>query len=76
MAQGFNAVAGGICSEAKAGTNCIGTGVIVAKPINIMPHEHYLPVFREWNTCSAPILPASHAARLSDVTSHDGEMAE
>ena len=56
MAERFNAVAGGQCGEPKGGTNCIGTGVIVGKPINILPHEHYLPVFREWNTCSAPIL--------------------
>src|ERR1700693_6370405 len=56
QAERFNAMPGGRCSEANGGTNCIGTGAIVGKPIQIRLDEHYLPLFKEWNTCSAPIL--------------------
>ncbi len=56
MAEQFNAMPGGICTEANVGTNCIGTGLALGKPIQIHLDEHYLPMFKEWNTCSAPIL--------------------
>ncbi|HLI80586.1 MAG TPA: sigma 54-interacting transcriptional regulator [Candidatus Binataceae bacterium] len=56
LAEQFNAMPGGQCSEAYGGTNCIGTGAIIGKPIQIRLAEHYLPLFKEWNTCSAPIL--------------------
>ncbi len=56
LAAQFNAMPGGQCSEAYGGTNCIGTGAIIGKPIQIRLDEHYLPLFKSWNTCSAPIL--------------------
>jgi transcriptional regulator of acetoin/glycerol metabolism len=56
MAEGFNGLPGGIWTEAIAGTNNIGTGVVLGKPIQIRLDEHYLPVIKQWNTCSAPIL--------------------
>jgi transcriptional regulator of acetoin/glycerol metabolism len=55
-AEQFNAMPGAQCSEAYGGTNCIGTGAIIGKPIQIRLDEHYLPLFKNWNTCSAPIL--------------------
>jgi len=56
MAEQFNAMPGAMCHEAHGGTNCIGTGAILGKPIQIRLDEHYLPMFKGWNTCSAPIL--------------------
>ncbi len=55
-AQQFNAVPGAIGSEASIGTNCVGTGIIIGKPIQIRLDEHYLSIFKNWSTCSAPIL--------------------
>ena len=52
----FNATPGAMCKEANIGTNCIGTGVTIGKPIQIRLDEHYLPIFKQWSTCSAPIL--------------------
>lgn len=56
MSEQINAVAGGIWREAVGGTNCIGTGLVLGKPIQIRLDEHYLPIIKEWYTCSAPIL--------------------
>ncbi len=56
MAEQINAMPGGIWSEACGGTNNIGTGLAFGKPIQIRLDEHYLPLIKEWNTCSAPIL--------------------
>lgn len=56
MAEQINAMPGGIWKEANGGTNCIGTGLALGKPIQIRLDEHYLPLIKEWNTCSAPIL--------------------
>jgi len=39
--------------------NCIGTGLVLGKPIQIRLDEHYLPIIKEWYTCSAPI-PSSY----------------
>lgn len=56
LAEQINATAGGNWKEANGGTNCIGTGVALGKPIQIHRDEHYLPLIKQWNTCSAPIL--------------------
>jgi transcriptional regulator of acetoin/glycerol metabolism len=56
MAEEINAMPGGSWNEATGGTNCIGTGLVLAKPIQIRRDEHYLPAIKGWNTCSAPIL--------------------
>src|SRR5208337_1706120 len=54
MAEQINAVPGGIWKEADGGTNNIGTGLALGKPIQIRLDEHYLPLIKQWNTCSAP----------------------
>ena len=56
MAEQINALPGGTWNEAIAGTNCIGTGVVLGKPIQIRLDEHYLPAIKEWNNCFALIL--------------------
>ncbi len=56
MAVQINAMPGGIWKEATGGTNNIGTGLAIGKPIQIRLGEHYLPLIKDWYTCSAPIL--------------------
>ncbi len=56
MAEQINAMPGGIWKEATGGTNNVGTGLAIGKPIQIRLDEHYLPFIKQWNTCSAPIL--------------------
>jgi transcriptional regulator of acetoin/glycerol metabolism len=56
VAESINALEGGDWKEANGGTNCIGTGVVLAKPIQIRTTEHYLAICQTWSTCSAPIL--------------------
>ena len=56
MAEQINAIPGGDWKEANGGTNCVGTGLTLGKPIQVRRDEHYLPVIKGWNTCAAPIL--------------------
>jgi transcriptional regulator of acetoin/glycerol metabolism len=56
MAERINAMPGGDWNEAHGGTNNVGTGLALGKPIQIRLDEHYLPLIKGWNTCAAPIL--------------------
>ena len=64
-ADAINALAGGDWREANGGTNCIGTCVAIGKPIQIILDEHYLPLIKRWNTCSAPILHPINGSLLA-----------
>lgn len=55
-AEEINAVAGSCWKESAGGTNSVGTGMVIAKPLQIRWNEHYLKICQEWNACSAPVL--------------------
>jgi transcriptional regulator of acetoin/glycerol metabolism len=55
-AEQINAVAGSCWKESAGGTNSVGTGMVLAKPLHIRWNEHYLKICHDWNSCSAPIL--------------------
>ena len=63
-AEALNSLPGGRWTEANGGTNCIGTGLIIAQPLQVRLSEHYLPICRNWDTSSAPILHPINGALI------------
>lgn len=50
-----NFVPGGQWSEDIAGTNSIGTAIVIDQPIQIRGREHYCLMFHPWSCSAAPI---------------------
>ncbi len=46
---------GTLCSEAHAGTNCIGTSLVEEKPLEIIGFEHYRRCLHALNSAAAPV---------------------
>lgn len=46
---------GHIVKEANIGTNCLGTCIVIDKPIAVFGDQHFLTVFKGWAGVAAPI---------------------
>jgi transcriptional regulator of acetoin/glycerol metabolism len=50
-----NFVPGGLCTETAAGTNAVGTTLVLDHPLQIFSAEHYSSLFHGWACSAAPI---------------------
>jgi hypothetical protein len=55
---------GALCSEAAAGTNAVGTTLILDHPLQIFSAEHFSSMFQGWTCSAAPIHDPSTGALL------------
>jgi hypothetical protein len=58
---------GALCSEAAAGTNAIGTTLILDHAVQIFSAEHFSSMFHGWTCSAAPIHDPSTGALLGAV---------
>lgn len=56
----FNLVPGGIWAEQEAGTNGIGTALVMQKPVQVSGPEHYCRKIHPWTCSAAPIFNDSN----------------
>ncbi|WP_129667146.1 transcriptional regulator [Phytoactinopolyspora endophytica] len=54
-AEGINILSGSAWSEADAGTNAVGTALVVNDVVQIFGSEHYAKVVHPWSCTAAPI---------------------
>jgi hypothetical protein len=54
-AAATNFLPGGLCSETAAGTNAVGTTLVLDHPLQIFSAEHYSSLFHGWAGSAAPV---------------------
>jgi hypothetical protein len=54
-AAATNFLPGGLCSETAAGTNAVGTTLVLDHPLQIFSAEHFSSLFHGWACSAAPI---------------------
>jgi len=76
-AKDTNAVPGSKWDEAGAGTTTIGTGILVARPMEVKWEEHYVESFHDWVGYSAPVFDPMHQVLLGVIaTSRRSQTSE
>lgn len=58
---------GALCSEAAAGTNAVGTTLILDHPLQIFSAEHFSSLFHGWTCSAAPIHDPSTGTLLGAI---------
>jgi len=69
--------AGGMWSEAEAGTNGMGTCIASAAPVAIRREDHFFTQFSQLTCSAVPVYdPSGEIAAVLDVTSRSGQMQQ
>jgi sigma-54 dependent transcriptional regulator, acetoin dehydrogenase operon transcriptional activator AcoR len=69
--------AGGMWSEAEAGTNGMGTCIASAAPVSIRREDHFFTQFSQLTCSAVPVFdPSGEIAAVLDVTSRSGQMQQ
>lgn len=69
--------AGGLWSEAEAGTNGMGTCIAAAAPVAIRREDHFFTQFSQLTCSAVPVYdPSGEIAAVLDVSSRSGQMQQ
>jgi len=69
--------AGGMWSEAEAGTNGMGTCIALAAPVSIRRDDHFFSQFVQLTCSAVPVYdPSGEIAAVLDVTSRSSQMQQ
>ncbi|MEP7295117.1 MAG: sigma-54-dependent Fis family transcriptional regulator [Burkholderiales bacterium] len=69
--------AGGLWSEAEAGTNGMGTCIALAAPVSIRREDHFFTQFSQLTCSAVPVYdPSGEIAAVLDVTSRSGHVQQ
>ncbi len=69
--------AGGIWSEAEAGTNGMGTCLVAASPVSVRREDHFYTQFTQLTCSAVPVFdPSGQIVAALDVTSRSGLMQQ
>lgn len=67
QARQGNWIKGGNWSEKNAGTNAMGTALVIHQPLQVFGYEHYIKAARKW-TCSAAIICNPEGQRIGALS--------
>lgn len=69
--------AGGLWSEAEAGTNGMGTCLVAASPVSVRREDHFFTQFTQLTCSAVPVFdPSGHIVGVLDVSSRSGLMQQ